>query len=71
MPLKDLVISTAFMFMMNFLSVRYQEKKDWNKGRCAICKEPWEIYDVDVGDVRLYKCKNNHFCNVFRVDKIK
>jgi hypothetical protein len=35
---------------------RGAEKRDWNGGRCDVCRHPWRRFDCDSAGARGYTC---------------
>lgn len=48
--------SILVIFLVLILLARYQEKKDWNNGKCN-CGSNWEYFDTDSQGGRGYLCR--------------
>lgn len=68
--LSSIAVGSIIGVIVGCLYVKHNEKKKWNNGICPICNEPWYCFDVDSQGGRMYKCSNNHYCDItYRVDK--
>lgn len=72
-PLIIITLLSLAIFVFMYFSynvIKSIEKKDWNKGKCPICGEKWRLREIDADGRRLYKCKNNHKCEItHHIDK--
>lgn len=72
----SLIICGGFIFFMvgGILYTMLKEKREWNKGICRKCGNPW-IYqtseeDYDLTEKRIYLCKEGHMCEMtYEFDK--
>ena len=71
-----MVIAFLFILMcimaVGFITVRRNEKKDWNHGYCSMCGNKWIEYDMDSQGGRGYKCSSgkHSIWITYNVDKV-
>ena len=69
--LSMLLFIIAFLIIpFGIIYVKNDEKKKWNEGICSICGKRWRLYDTDSQGGRMYKCENDHYCDIsYNVDR--